>query len=163
MLKHLSSTKGVIAGKNKKGWLGVYNHYDSYPSGLGQAIWDKVKWYEQQGMSLQDAVHTLVSAKIEDVPQGYSSFPLKPYSKNEPSRIFTSKTANPMLLEWIYVIDPDTLTMRIMRRVVKRLATPIPKSIKRDGKKWYFEQVVLWHTPYAKVNFRDAQFKVKDP
>lgn len=170
-MKHLSSTKGIIAVTSKKSWQGVYNHYDSYPSGLGQAIWDKIKWYQQEGMTLEDAVQTFTSCKIVLIPQGYSKFPDKPFHISEPERIYTSATANPILLEWIYVIDPKTCTMRIMHRVIKQLAEPIPGQIwkqynaqyVKQGIKWLFRNVVLWHSQYAKVDFRDASFNVKDP
>lgn len=170
-MKHLSTTKGIIAVKGKKGWQGVYNHYDSYPSGLGQAIWDKIKWYEQQGMPLQDAIQTFLASKVKDVPQGYSKFPDKPFGRNEPAREYTNKTANPILLEWVYIIDPVAGTMRIMHRIVKQLGEPIPPQIWkqynaqfiRQGIKWLFRNVVLWHSEYAKVDFRDAQFNIKDP
>lgn len=32
------STRGCIAVKKGKGWVGVYNHFDSYPTGLGQEL-----------------------------------------------------------------------------------------------------------------------------
>ncbi len=38
------STRGSVAIKADFGqWRGVYNHYDSYPSGLGKELWDYLK------------------------------------------------------------------------------------------------------------------------
>lgn len=37
------STRGAVAWGNLDSWTGLYNHYDSYPSGLGQDVWDHVK------------------------------------------------------------------------------------------------------------------------
>ena len=34
------STRGCVAVKEGKGWRGVYNHSDSYPTGLGKELWD---------------------------------------------------------------------------------------------------------------------------
>lgn len=34
------STRGCVAVKQQQGFKGVYNHYDSYPEGLGKDIWD---------------------------------------------------------------------------------------------------------------------------
>lgn len=33
------STRGCIAVKQGEGWVGVYNHFDSYPTELGQKVW----------------------------------------------------------------------------------------------------------------------------
>jgi len=37
------STRGAVAWGNLEHWTGIYQHYDSYPSGLGQDVWDKIK------------------------------------------------------------------------------------------------------------------------
>ncbi|MBC7219282.1 MAG: hypothetical protein H5T49_04030 [Hadesarchaea archaeon] len=37
------STRGCVAIKTGTGWRGVYNHCDSYPSGLGKELWDHLK------------------------------------------------------------------------------------------------------------------------
>ena len=34
------STRGCVAIKTEEGWRGVYNHWDSYPTGLGKELWD---------------------------------------------------------------------------------------------------------------------------
>lgn len=44
------STNGAVAIKNGNGWLGVYNHWDSYPTGLGKELWD---YLHQEGIDLQ--------------------------------------------------------------------------------------------------------------
>ncbi|MEM3658424.1 MAG: hypothetical protein QXQ66_08445 [Candidatus Hadarchaeum sp.] len=37
------STRGCVAVKMGNGWVGVYNHSDSYPTGLGKELWDHLK------------------------------------------------------------------------------------------------------------------------
>lgn len=37
------STRGCVAVKTEKGWEGVYNHFDSYPTGLGTELYDYLK------------------------------------------------------------------------------------------------------------------------
>jgi len=33
------STRGCVAVGTEKEWMGVYNHFDSYPRGLGKEVW----------------------------------------------------------------------------------------------------------------------------
>ena len=37
------STRGCVAIKTKSGWRGIYNHSDSYPTGLGKELWEHLK------------------------------------------------------------------------------------------------------------------------
>lgn len=37
------STRGCVAIGNENSWRGVYNHYDSYPTGLGKDVWREVQ------------------------------------------------------------------------------------------------------------------------
>jgi hypothetical protein len=37
------STRGAIAVRKGKGWQGVYNHSDSYPTGLGPDVWQVIQ------------------------------------------------------------------------------------------------------------------------
>lgn len=37
------STRGCVAVGNEKEYKGVYNHWDSYPSGLGKDVWDMIQ------------------------------------------------------------------------------------------------------------------------
>ncbi len=37
------STRGCVAIAKGKGWIGVYNHFDSYPEGLGKNLWAHLK------------------------------------------------------------------------------------------------------------------------
>lgn len=37
------STRGVVGVGNQEKWTGVYNHWDSYPSELGQDVWNEIQ------------------------------------------------------------------------------------------------------------------------
>lgn len=43
------ATRGVVAIKKGNGWIGVYNHWDSYPTGLGKELWLHLQELKQQG------------------------------------------------------------------------------------------------------------------
>lgn len=36
------STRGCVAIKREDGWEGIYNHFDSYPTGLGADLWERL-------------------------------------------------------------------------------------------------------------------------
>ncbi|KXA90372.1 hypothetical protein AKJ61_00800 [candidate division MSBL1 archaeon SCGC-AAA259B11] len=37
------STRGCVAIKREDGWEGIYNHFDSYPTGLGADLWERLQ------------------------------------------------------------------------------------------------------------------------
>jgi DNA-directed RNA polymerase subunit RPC12/RpoP len=37
------STRGCVAIKTEDGWRGVFNHWDSYPTGLGKELWHHLR------------------------------------------------------------------------------------------------------------------------
>lgn len=47
------STRGAIARAIQDGWIGVYNHSDSYPTGLGRNLWDALFGTEKSKVSEQ--------------------------------------------------------------------------------------------------------------
>lgn len=49
------STRGCVAIGTPKAWRGVYNHYDSYPTGLGKMLWDHIR-----GKDLKDFAEKLL-------------------------------------------------------------------------------------------------------
>jgi len=51
------STRGAVAIKNGNGWTGVYNHWDSYPQGLGKELWD---YLHQDGLDLNQFAQELL-------------------------------------------------------------------------------------------------------
>lgn len=52
------STRGCVAIAMPEGkWVGVYNHSDSYPTGLGKELWD---YLYQDGVALEGFAETLL-------------------------------------------------------------------------------------------------------
>lgn len=47
------STRGVVAVLNEdgKGWKGIYNHSDSYPTGLGADVWEQLQKHGVEAVS----------------------------------------------------------------------------------------------------------------
>lgn len=50
------STRGAVGIKQDVGWVAVYNHWDSYPTGLGQEVWQHL-----QGKDLHEFAKELLS------------------------------------------------------------------------------------------------------
>ncbi|MEM2174236.1 MAG: hypothetical protein QXI58_01230 [Candidatus Micrarchaeia archaeon] len=51
---------GVITGKTKNDWVGVYNHFDSYPEGLGIDLVQTIKKWLKGGKTLQEFCNELL-------------------------------------------------------------------------------------------------------
>lgn len=51
---------GVITGKTKNDWIGVYNHFDSYPEGLGIDLVQTIKKWLKKGKTLQEFCNELL-------------------------------------------------------------------------------------------------------
>ena len=51
------STRGCVAIKRGSGWIGVYNHSDSYPTGLVKDLWD---YLHQDGVDLRQFAEELL-------------------------------------------------------------------------------------------------------
>lgn len=50
-------TRGAVAIKNGGGFVGVYNHWDSYPQGLGKELWD---YLHRDGIDLKQFADELL-------------------------------------------------------------------------------------------------------
>lgn len=61
------STNGVIAKRDGGSWVGVYHHWDSYPSGLGVAL---LRAYKEAFSCDVDAMTTYL---VDDEPVGWST------------------------------------------------------------------------------------------
>ena len=48
------STRGCVAIGSPTHWRGVYNHWDSYPTGLGQSVWQHLHTILKEGKTLED-------------------------------------------------------------------------------------------------------------
>ncbi len=59
------STRGSVAIGTPKNWRGVYNHWDSYPTGLGRSIWQHLQETLTNGKTLNDFLGAPSQAAIE--------------------------------------------------------------------------------------------------
>lgn len=115
------STRGVIARLKGDGWAGVYNHFDSYPTGLGEALWQSL--HQEYGGD----VEAFLKAVVDDTPQGWSTFcksdyalrvhhklerPERiPYGADEPDSRMTSEDVACLKIEWVYAFGPRTMVV----------------------------------------------------
>ncbi len=228
-------TRGCVAIGTDEKWRGVYNHWDSYPTGLGRRVWLHIrkKWIEQGRDPkefpkklleygdwreyLNDGVCKYCGKKLgqpcningiitsgpfesyfgdyhdEETMRDY--FLQLPAWRNNPEGIeemirlekwkqknleetgyidpdakyhqhsgrkdrqITNETADPLFLEWIYVIDPSVKTMTILTHVMK--GDHIPGEIKErpelieDGW-WDYGHCAFKHIWVTQVSLRSA-------
>ena len=98
----------MIARPKGKGFEGVYQHSDSYPTWLGKHLWAAIK---ERG-----DVASFLAETIDAHPGGWSSFPELCYchqgDDEEPDLIMTDESADWLFIEWAYVIDPEARRLR---------------------------------------------------
>lgn len=135
------STRGCVAVKRGKGWEGVYNHFDSYPSGLGSGLWEYLQGKTQGELEefasellqygdwreyLNGGVCEYCGKKglgqpcnISGAIYGKSDTPPDPEGKHHDhspsdSRVTPDNAAEDALwIEWVYVVNPETRTVEV--------------------------------------------------
>lgn len=132
------STRGCIARTaNGEGWQGVYQHWDSYPTGLGKELWERLH------SRYQGDIEALLVDAIDKHPSGWSSFPDvcychsdyakrdgskatdSPYYKRDaPDGRMTEQTADPLFIEWVYAFDPENRKLAIFSHATVGSLTP---------------------------------------
>ncbi len=55
------STRGSVAIGTPSNWRGVYNHWDSYPTGLGRDVWQHLQEVLANGTSLEEFARELLT------------------------------------------------------------------------------------------------------
>lgn len=152
------STRGVIGVKTPTGWRGLYNHSDSYPEWLGKRIFGLLSdmsmeaYYTSEGglmpkekkkETMQAILRYFVKRYIDGHPAGWHSFPNMCYCHDRPE-IFgippeqvsrddtmTSDNPDPLSIEWIYLVDPEEMTLTILTAAhadYKEMGAPSPKA-----------------------------------
>ena len=76
------ATRGIIARRTADGWEGRYHHWDSYPAGLGKALYDR---YQQL-----KSIKAMTKQLIDDHPAGWSTIVCCDWS-HEPGFIENSR------------------------------------------------------------------------
>jgi len=97
------STRGCVAVGVPLKWEGVYNHYDSYPAGLGQEVW-KIASDEKN-------LRLLCECLLQH--GSWLSF----LSRDDHLDLdhITSENPDPLFIEWVYIIDPDRTMLHVMK------------------------------------------------
>lgn len=135
------STRGAVAIKTETGWRGVYNHFDSYPEGLGKDVWDHLK---TQVDSLKDFATKLLETDdwrnylggglceycgkrglgqphtINGTIIGKDGIPdpeAKDHMHGDLGDKITNDNNDALFIEYVYVIDVDEKTMTILTNV----------------------------------------------
>lgn len=133
------STRAIIAvyeNREEGQWRGVYHHFDGYPSGLGQSLWQLYhEFYE-------DRLAALLEMLIDAHPHGWSSivhadWTLRPTWIDDKGEWYSAGKKLPPLSykyrggeepnpldqtadagqEWAYVFDLEQNVMTIFERV----------------------------------------------
>lgn len=129
------STRGCIARATDTGWRGRYQHFDSYPEGLGEEIW-RVLHARFGG----DAEAFLRYA-VDQHPGGWSSFPKQCYchdpafvardgsAVDDPEQVSDihehggrcTPDCDPLFIEYVYALSPTTLFVYAHRSMPAQL------------------------------------------
>lgn len=100
-------TRGCVAVRSSDGgWLGVYNHFDSYPTGLGPQVWEQVTG-KSTGELRAFALQLLHSGRWEAFVKGEKASP-------EQEQYVDSFDPDPLFIEWVYIVDPDRRTLTVL-------------------------------------------------
>ena len=122
------STRSCLAYKTKKGFTGVYCHFDGYPTARGKEIWailmkDFVLNKGKLGISNDGkrSLQSFVDVYIKGHPGGWSSFPKECYCHSAEfvmrdgvrESIIDETCPDALFIEWLYVIDVEAKKMLI--------------------------------------------------
>lgn len=126
------STRGAVGIGNKKKWRAVYNHWDSYPTGLGKEVWKRIKKVGLKNFSsellkyrdwreyLNEGICEYCGKKVgqphsigseifmaKKKPGYYPDTEIKhhKHSKSGKGDQITTEDADPLFIEWIYIIE----------------------------------------------------------
>ena len=107
-------TRGCIAVGTIDRWEGIYNHMDSYPSGLGKEVWNKIR----------------------DI--GLDAFVEEIRNNKDKSRV-TSENPDPLFIEWVYIINPKTKSLSLLshRYDDNFVGSEPTKNVKMEEDGWW--------------------------
>jgi hypothetical protein len=137
-------TRGSVAWVRSNGeWQGVYNHFDSYPTQLGQEVWGALR---ARKFDMQALIKDLKKVKRwENLVDGISK------EVDPEEKLFDPRT-DPLYMEWIYFLD-------VKRRVIEvwtNKSVPITKDVKGA-------RVYSVGCKYTHVKVADIKIDGKEP
>jgi hypothetical protein len=95
-------SRGVVAVRTgPRTWKGLYNQFDSYPEGLGAAVWERLKAF---GVAVVAEELLRYGDWREYLAEGVCKF----CGKKHGSGVADQITQDDQLdgLEWVYILDP---------------------------------------------------------
>ena len=134
------ATRGIVAVGTKENWRGVYNHYDSYPTGLGRDLFEHIKtqsdvqtfannllqfddWrnYLRGGIcpycgKKTTQPHSITGILLRETEEGVFLDPNGLYHKHHTAqnqREFTPEQIAHTDCEWLYVVEAETNQMHV--------------------------------------------------
>lgn len=101
------STRGCVAIGMPLEWKGVYNHYDSYPKGLGRDVWNIL-----QHMPVDVFCDKLL--KYESWAAFLAGELQNDYNHNLDQEYITSVNPDPLYIEWVYIVDSKNNMLHVL-------------------------------------------------
>lgn len=102
------STRGCVAVGVPLKWEGVYNHCDSYPTGLGVDMWDILRHIRPKDFAekllQQGSWPAFLAAELQN---GHDT--------HLDCEHITNETPDPLFIEWVYIVDPERNMLHILR------------------------------------------------
>jgi len=124
------ATRGCIAVGTMDSWKGVYNHIDSYPSGLGKQLWNILDGVYKK--NLHKFAKELIKKKswIAITDQTI---------EHPPDDMMTHEEADPLFIEWVYIVDPEKRLLTIMARNIDKsyVGKEPTENIKVEKNGWW--------------------------
>ena len=114
------STRGCVAIKKGDGWVGVYNHFDSYPTGLGLEVWEELHSLKKKGKVDEFEKRLLRCLEWGDY------FMSEDLDDEEEIASLTPTSADPIFIEYVYVFDPKTEKVEVLASVPISLINEFP-------------------------------------
>ena len=105
------STRGCVAVGIPLKWEGIYNHYDSYPGGLGLDLWH-ILLHEKD---LKDFAARLLRCDSWPAFLAAEIGPEDNYDGRLDCAHITNEDADPLFIEWVYIIDPERNMLHVLK------------------------------------------------
>ncbi len=138
------STRGAIARVDGDGWIGRYQHSDSYPTHLGRQLWKVLR------EDFRGDVGKFLTYAIDE-HSGWSHFE-GPHDPDRHTACYChgwrseeggylsehgacSEDCDPLMIEWVYVFDPTKHVMTILTH--HRSNTGPGVNLDWDKNTWY--------------------------